>query len=75
MAIAGPGLGMVRFDYSGDGVVVTGRVKFRAVPVPGLGISGLAEIRGVRFEYSGGGVAADGGVVEGMAILIPSLGS
>ena len=75
MAIAGPGVGIFRFEYSGDGVVVAGRVEFMAVPVPGLGIPGLAEIRGVRFEYSGGGVAADGGGVEGMAIPSPGLGS
>ena len=75
MAIAGPGLGMVRLEYSGDGVVVAGRVEFMAVPVPGLGIPVLAEIRGIRFEYSVGGVAADGGDVEGMAILSPGLGS
>ena len=74
MAIAGPSLGIVRFDYSGDGVVVAGRVKFMAVPVAGLGIPGVAEIQGVRFEYSGGGVAAGDGV-EGMAIPSPGLGS
>ena len=56
-------------------MVVSGRVKFMAVPVPGLGIPGLAEIRGVRFEYSVGGVAADGGGVEGMAIPSPGLRS
>ena len=61
---------MVLFS-KGDGVVVAMRVEFMAVPVAGLRIPGVAEIRGVRFEYSGGGVAAGNGV-EGMAI--PSLG-
>ena len=62
MAIPGAGLGIVRFEYSGNGVVVACRVEFMAVPVPSLGIPGLADIRGVRFEYSdGGGVAAGSG--------------
>ena len=74
MVIAGPGLGMVRFEYSGDSVVVAGRVEFMAVPVPGLGIPGVAEIRGVLFEYSGSDVVAGDGI-QGMAILSPGLGS
>ena len=74
MAIAGPGLGIVRFEYSGDGVVVAGRVEFIAVPVPDLGMSVLAEIRGVRFKYSGSDVVAGDGI-QGMAILSPGLGS
>ena len=45
-----------------------------AVPTPGLGINGFAEISGVQFEYSGVGVAAGDGV-EGMAIPSPGLGS
>ena len=65
MAIPGAGLGIVWFEYSGNGVVVAGRVKFMAVLVPGLGISrlgipGLAKIWGVPFEYSGSGAAAGG---------------
>ena len=68
MAIPGTGMGNVRLEYNGDGVVVAGRVKFMAVPVPGVGILGLAEIRCVRFEYSGGGV-------DVMAIPRPGLGS
>ena len=81
MAIPGPGLGIVRFEYRGNGVVIDGRVTFMTVAIPGLwipdlgitglGISGFAEIRGVRLEYSGGGAACGG--VEGMAI--PVLGS
>ena len=74
MAIPGPGLGIVRFDYSGDGVVVARRVEIMSVPVPGLGILGVAETRGVLFQYSGGGVVAGDGV-EGMTILSPVLGS
>ena len=50
MAIPGPGLGIIWFEYSGNGVVVAGRAEFMAVPVPGLGIPGLAKIRGVWFE-------------------------
>ena len=50
MAILVLGLGIVRFEYSGDVVVVARRVGFMAVPVAGLGIPGVAEIRGVRFE-------------------------
>ena len=65
MAIPGAGLGFVRFEYSGDSVVVASRVEFMAFPVPSLGISGLAEIWGVLFEYSGG--------AKGMEI--PGLGS
>ena len=75
MVIAGPVLGIVRFEYSGDGVVVAGHVELMVVPVPGLGIPGITEIRGVWFEYSGGGVAVDSDGVKGMAIPIPSLGS
>ena len=74
MAIPGPSLGIVRFEFSGDGVMVARRVEFMAVPVPGLGILGVAEIRGVLFQYSGGSVVAGDGV-EGMAILSPGLGS
>ena len=74
MAITGPGLGIVRFEYSGDGVVVAGHVELMVVPVPGLGIPGIAEIRGVWFEYSGGGVAGDSNGVKGMSILSPGLG-
>ena len=75
MAITGPGLGIVRFEYSGDGVVIAGHVKLMVVPVPGLGIPGIAEIRGVWFKYSGGGVAVDSNGVKGISIPSPSLGS
>ena len=74
MAIPGLGLGIVRFECIGDGVVVARRVEFMAGPVAGLGIPGVADIRGVRFEYSGGGVAVGNGV-EGMSSPIPGLGS
>ena len=73
MAIPGLGLGIFRFEYSGEGLVVADRVEFMAVPVPGLGIPGVAEIRGVLFEYSGSDVVAGNGV-QGMAILSPGLG-
>ena len=73
MAIPGHGVGIVCFDYSGDGVVVARRVEFMAVPVPGLEIPGVAEIRGVLFEYSGSEVVTGDGV-EGIAILSPGLG-
>ena len=74
MSIPRPSLGIVRFDFNGDGVVVARRVEFMAVHAPGLGILGVAEIRGVLFQYSGGGVVASDDV-EGMAILSPGLGS
>ena len=74
MAIPGPGMGIVRFEYSNDGMVVADCIEFIAVPIPGLGISALAEIRGIQFEYSSGGVAAVNGDVEGMAIPSPGLG-
>ena len=47
MAIVRPGLGMIRFEYSGDGVLVAGRVEFMAVAVPGFWIPGLTEVRGL----------------------------
>ena len=75
MAIAGPVLGVVWFEYSGNGVVVAGHVELMVVPVPGLGIPGVAEIRGVRFEYSGVGVVVESNGIKGMSIPSPSLGS
>ena len=79
MIIPGTGLGISWFEYSGNGVVVAGRVKFMAVPassleIPGLGIPSLAEIHSVHIKYSGGSMTANNGI-EGMAILIPDLGS
>ena len=74
MAIPGACLGIIWFEYSGDGAVVTGRFEFIGVVAPGLGIVGLTEICGVRFEYNGGSEAV-GNVVESMAIRIPVLGS
>ena len=46
MAIAGPVLGIVRFEYSGNGLVVAAHVELMVVPAPGLGIPCLAKIRG-----------------------------